>query len=349
MISPKSRESRLYFFLKNLIARIRHEKIFRILLITCIVILLGSAGFVFFERGVKFADALWWSVVTLTTVGYGDISPATLGGRIVGMGIMVIGIGFLGILTAGIATVFLEEKILENKGMKPTDVNDHFIICGWNFRGNEIIAELRGDPKCGELPIVIIADLPENPLNDPDVHFIRGEVSSEILKKANLHAAQVVIVLSDDHLDAYARDAKAILNTLTVKNLNPSIYTCVELMEPGNVEHCQMAKADEIIVIGEISTNMLVQAALDHGVTRMISELVSNRYGKEIYKIGLPSRLADRNFFDVMCELKKDYDVLCIGVEDKAGRNLISNPPGDYRVGKDDQLIVIATERPDIA
>jgi len=336
-------------FPKRFIALIRREKILRIVPILLFVVLSGSSSFVYFERNLSFADALWWSVVTLTTVGYGDISPATTGGRIVGMTVMVTGIGFLGVLTASIASIFIENKLLENKGMKTPHVIDHFIICGWNFRGEEVIAELRADPKCGDLPLVVLADIPEKPIDDLQLYFIRGEVNAENLKKANLDEAHAVIVLSDDHLDAYARDAKSILNTLTIKSLNPNVYTCVELMEPGNAEHCEMAKADEIIVVGELSTNLLVQAALDHGITEMISELVSNRYGKDLYKIRLPSDMAGQTFFDAMCALKKEHGILCLGIRHKADEKFIANPESDYKLRADDQLVIIASERPDMA
>lgn len=284
----------------------------------------------------------------MTTVGYGDISPATIGGRIVGIGVMVLGIGFLSIITASIASLFIENRLMENKGMKSARVTGHFIICGWNFRGSEIIKELRADPKCSSIPIVIIAEIPEKPADDPKLHFIRGEINDDTLKKSALENAQAVIVLSDDRLDAYARDAKTILNTLTIKNVCPGVYTCVELMNQKNLQHCRMAKADEIIIVGELSTNLLVQAALDHGITRMISELVSNRYGKELYKIDVPSEFINQNFFKVMCGLKKKYDILCLGIEDREGKNFIANPDSSQKLGKNDQLIIIAAKRPDI-
>ncbi|MGE0084251.1 MAG: TrkA family potassium uptake protein [Desulfococcaceae bacterium] len=331
--------------LKKTFALIRRFQIFQVFLTVCFVTLAGSAGFVYFEKK-EFPDALWWAVVTLTTVGYGDIFPVTGGGRLVAAAVMIVGIGFLGILTAGIASIFVENRFMENRGMKAVHVSDHFIICGWNFRGIRIVEELRADSKCGGLPIAVIADLVEKPVNDPNLFFIRGEVNTENLKKASIEKARVAILLSDDKLDAYSRDAKTVLAALTIESMNTGVYTCVELMDEKNVEYCKRAKADEIIVSGELSTNMLVQAALDHGITRMISELVSKRCGEDIYKVELPAELKEKTFFEAMCRLKENQGILCMGVEDSSGRKFIANPDKDYVLKSGDQLIVIASQRP---
>lgn len=339
--------------LKRILGRffdlLSNEDIYKVIGIVAVVTLLGTIGFMIFEADMKFADALWWSIVTLTTVGYGDISPATLGGRLVGVTIMVTGIGFLGTLTATIASIFVENRILENRGMHATEMKDHFIICGWNFRGEKIVEELRADAKCRDLPIVVLADIPEKPVQDSRLHFVAGEVEADTLKMANIDEARVVIVLSDERLDAYARDAKTVLTTLTIESVNPSVYTCVELMDERNVPHCQRAHADEIIVVGELATNMLVQAALDHGITRMVSELVSNRTGEELFKVPLPAALAGKTFFEAMCRLKEDHGILCLGLEDAEGKNLVANPDKDYTLSPEDRLIVIARDRPNLA
>lgn len=336
------RDTIMHFF--DIIIR---ENIHRILLAILFVMLCGSFGLRYFEKGLALEDAVWWSIVTMSTVGYGDISPSSVGGRVIAIIVMLLGIGLLGILTASIATIFVENRLLENRGMKPARVKGHFIICGWNFRGEKIVAELRADEKSSRTPIVVLADIAEKPVDDPALHFIRGEVSTSLLSRANLEKASGVIVLSDDRLDAYSRDAKTILSVMTLKNLAPQVYTCVELMDPRNVDHCQMAKADEIVVAGELSTNMLVQATLDHGITRMITELVSNRYGNELFKIEIPAGYEGRTFFETLCELKQQHDIICLGVEDKSGNNLVANPDSGYLLGPDDRLVVIAEKRPD--
>ncbi len=325
---------------------LKRENIHRVLFFAVFVLFSGSLLLMFFEKKIPFVDALWWSIVTMTTVGYGDVSPATPGGRTVAIFVMLTGIGLLGFLTATIAGLFIENKFMEKRGMKTTNLKDHFIICGWNDRGRTIISEMNQDAKCDAIPLVIIAELDEIPLVQDNLFFVQGQVDPTTLAMASADRASAALVLSDDTLDTYARDAKTILTTMSIKNLVPDLYTCVELMDPKNRDHLKLARADEIIVIGEISTNLLVQAALDHGVTRFVSELVSNRYGNELYKITIPPYLVGNSFFTAMCRLKEKENILCVGVEDGAGRTMTSNPDSDYLLQKDDSLVIIAAQRP---
>jgi len=339
----------IFWIFKRFAVKVRKDNLHKIGVIVFVLVFLASIMFWRFEERINFLDAVWWSLVTVTTVGYGDISPATLGGRIVGVILMITGIGLLGVLTATIATLFIEDQLLENKGMKSAAVSGHFIICGWNFNGFDIIAELRADKKSMEIPIVLISQLDEKPLDDPNLTFIKGEIKADVLKKANLGQAHSAIILADDKLDVHVQDAKTILDTLTIKSLYPDLYVCVELIESKNIAHCQLAKADEIIVVGEISTNLLVQSVLDHGVTHLISELVSNRYGNELYKIRAPSFTIGKTFLEMMYTLKKDHNITCMAVEDNSEGVFISNPQSDYKICEDDDLVVISKDRPQFA
>jgi voltage-gated potassium channel len=79
----------------------------------------------------------------------------------------------------------------------------------------------------------------------------------------------------------------------------------------------------------------------------MITELVSNRYGDELYKIKPPNELHGKTFLEVLNEMKKRHNILCIGIENKVDHRLISNPDAEYVLSDQDEIVVIAEERPE--
>ncbi|SFM96727.1 potassium channel family protein [Thermodesulforhabdus norvegica] len=325
---------------------VRRERLHRVFLVAFLMIVISGLLFAVVERRSSLLDAIWWAVVTVTTVGYGDITPVTRAGRIIAIVIMFFGIGLVGILTATLAGFFIEDREQKKRGVQVVNTAGHFIICGWSYRGYAVYSELRSDVKTRNIPIVLIAELTESPvIDDPDFLFVHGDVNEDTLARARAGDAEAVIVLSEDRLEPYTRDAKAILTVLTIKTLYPKVYVCVEIVDGKNAEHCKRAGADEIVVSGELGTNLLVQAALDHGVTELVSELVSNRYGNELYMIPVRADMAGKTFFEVMVSLKKENNVLCVGVKMEDGR-FVSNPSNEYVLKTGDRLAVIAGQRP---
>ena len=106
MLKFKSRmTARLLVFWEFL----HRENLLRLLGIIGALIVGGAIGLAYFEHDRSIPDALWWATVTLTTVGFGDIFPTSLGGRAIGVVLMFFGIGVLGMFTATIAGVFVEK------------------------------------------------------------------------------------------------------------------------------------------------------------------------------------------------------------------------------------------------
>jgi voltage-gated potassium channel len=102
-------------------AILKHHSLFRVLIAAVATLVLGAWLVLLFEENAKgsnihnYPDALWWAIVTVTTVGYGDRFPVSEGGRIVAVVLMLVGIGLIGVLTATVASVFIKEHTDDNK------------------------------------------------------------------------------------------------------------------------------------------------------------------------------------------------------------------------------------------
>jgi voltage-gated potassium channel len=100
---------------------LKHHSLFRVLIAAVVTLFLGAWLVLLFEEKAKgtnihdYPDALWWAIVTVTTVGYGDRYPVTEGGRVVAAILMLVGIGLIGVLTATVASVFIKEHTDANK------------------------------------------------------------------------------------------------------------------------------------------------------------------------------------------------------------------------------------------
>ena len=94
---------------------LKHHGLFRVLIAAAATLFIGAWLVLLFEEKAKgsnihsYPDALWWAIVTVTTVGYGDRFPVSAGGRAVAVVLMLVGIGLIGVLTATVASVFIKE------------------------------------------------------------------------------------------------------------------------------------------------------------------------------------------------------------------------------------------------
>jgi voltage-gated potassium channel len=331
---PISRE-RFWYFLQR-------EKLDRLILVLVIILAFSSIGLSLLEPNLSITDALWWSIVTLTTVGYGDITPITFWGRVIAIVNMFFSIGILATFSATIASILVDRKIKENRGMTNFQFKNHIILCEWNYRAKVILNELRSNTQTKTTPIVLIASIDSKPVDDKYLFFIQGQVSDDTLNRANLAEAKTVIILGDDSLDNLARDAKVILSTLTVESINRSVYSIVELVDSAYIETCKRANADEIIVGSEISSMLIYQATINHGITQVISDIFSPEDRNQIYKIPVPKDKVGLTFLEVFIYMKQHHQSTVIAVQKDEEGEVISNPPTHYILTEYDYLIVIA-------
>lgn len=112
-LSKITKLSRLFAFSFRLIGKLKvflNTNGFKyMLLITSFFVIVGGIA-IHFAEGMSFSDGIWWAFVTATTVGYGDISPATSLGRFIAMALMLVGIGLIGSLTSTITSYFVNNS-----------------------------------------------------------------------------------------------------------------------------------------------------------------------------------------------------------------------------------------------
>ena len=134
-----------------------------------LVIFLGAVAILQVEPGhgniSNFFDAIWWSLVTITTVGYGDLYPQTFWGRIIGIVFIFMGFIIFSTFTAFIASNFIDKKIKERKGLGKVKLKNHFLICGWNNSSRKIIDFLDKNQDRNLPAIVLINELDESEIN----------------------------------------------------------------------------------------------------------------------------------------------------------------------------------------
>jgi voltage-gated potassium channel len=326
--------------------RLTRSVLLAIALFSVIVVVLGGVLVNLAERHVNpsladLGDAVWWAIVTVTTVGYGDRTPITLGGRAVGVCLMIIGIGFLGLFTATIASIFIDRLLRGGRGLMPVQTSDHILICGWSDKGRLIIRELRAETK---RRVVILADLPEQPMDGDGIAFVHGKpYLEESLRKASIESASVAVVLADE-TEGPPSDAKSVLTVLAVENLNHNVHTCVEVLDRQNVEHLRRAGADEILPANELIGCLLARASLHPGVIDVVSDLSTADEGAEVYVIEVPPAMYGMTFDAALAQLRSAHQAILIGVRDQGKATIC--PPGTSLLASGQQLVIVSVERP---
>ncbi|MFT7029917.1 MAG: voltage-gated potassium channel, partial [Marinoscillum sp.] len=149
-----------------------------------------------------YTNAIWFSIVTLTTVGYGDLFPATIYGRAISYIFILVSLGIYGILIGQFTNLMATIKEHKKLGLNGTNFESHAIIIGWNDFGKLVLEQLMGVGK----HVAIVTNNKEDIDNiqelykDDKIFTLYGDFSnSDLLNKANIELSSIVFVnLLDD-------------------------------------------------------------------------------------------------------------------------------------------------------
>ena len=346
--------------------KIVHRPVLSILLIL-LFFYLGATAVIMVYEGVGFGTA----TIKIFPAFFGELgvveSPFLAVQISIILGILV-SVTFIAIITAKITSLLVEYIRRGGSMAKKANFSGHTIICGWNFQGERIVTELLSANARQQQGVVVLADREERPIKDERIEFVRGDPSQDAdLIRAGLMRADSVIVLTDLNKGANEADAEALMVVLAVESLNREVHTCVQIMNSANRMHLERAHADEIICLDQVGGSLAVASALNHGVSRVVAELLTFNVGSEFYRYDSPisDRLLGKEFSEVAQVLAQKHIILLavetdyseellqqLGAHDtvyklpEEDRLMVVNPQSRCEIRQGDALFIIAESKP---
>jgi voltage-gated potassium channel len=326
-------------------------------------VVLGALAFYLAERGTnpsidRVPDALWWSIVTITSVGYGDLTPITTGGRLIAAVLMVAGMVILA-LFAGIVGSSLMDTVLTLRveAFRMSGTVGHVLVCGYEPGFGLLLEALVRELGASGREIVLFSPS-QRPVDvPPEFTWISGDPTKESeLGKARLDDAHAVIVVGSRSELPQLADARTILVIFTMRRWlrayaarrQRPVYVVAEILDSENVDHAKTAGADEVIETRRIGFHLLAHAVHMPGTASLVADLAdADRHSMYVGRLPWGG-----TFAEVSHQLLERHSVIAIGFRDRDGHNRISPPPssrlepGTEVLYVGDRVIAFGGERP---
>ncbi len=287
-----------------------------------------------------FFEAFYWSLVTISTVGYGDISPITQEGRTVALFVIVAGIAVFSFTTSLIVTAFTQ-KLDEIKDMKVEEdiskMKEFYLVCGYESIAKDVVKKLSINSN------VIILDEDENRVKTAKsdgfnaLNYDPGNVDS--YKKLHINIqTQVKAVLCLRECDV-----ENVYSTLTIRSFNKDIFILSILMDEINRSKLIFAGVDELLYAKEL-VGMIAKELVGKRVAfEAIHELRTNINGIDMQEIIVNKRILEN--FNLISDFdNKKFRLILLGIYKQSEKKFVFNPQDNIKLEEGDYLIVIGNE-----
>ena len=323
-------------------------------------IVLGAVMFFFAEYGHNskvddLGDTLWWSIAANSTVGFGDITPETPGGRVIGAGLMVSGMWTIAIFAGVISSTLVGHLIpLQMERVRMSSITDHIVIAGWNDNLPMLLEQLEQGAHVSEpTPVIIFAPIDRPAGLDHKYVFVHGDFTKEAeYNKVRLNFARTLVVVADSSrgdISSSSRDATTVLTIFTVRRLervfteprSRPLHICAEILDPENVEHARVAGANEVLATALVGNSLLAHTAINPGVGSIMNDLLLATRNN-IYPSDVPAGVIEGKllvFEKLQARLRDEKDILLMGLIHNGVVNL--NPDPEHPVFVGDKIIYL--------
>lgn len=233
------------------------------------------------QDGVSLIDALYYSTVTVTTTGYGDITPIAPHARLMNALIITpLRIAFLVVLVG--TTI----EVLANQGSRSIrdmfwrkKMRNHVVVIGYGTKGRSAVNTLRRQGTPAEKIVVIdSSDTAIADANYDGLAAFQGDATRrELLRRAEISKAKGVIISLD-------KDGAAILATLTVRQLNPTAGVVVSVREHENVPLVRQSGASSVVTSSETVGRLLGLSAIGPDLGTIMQDMLTGGEGLEVHQ-----------------------------------------------------------------
>ena len=306
-----------------------------------LLLIIGVIGYMKLLQ-VDFVDALYMTVITISTVGYTEIGKTSNQSEIFSVIMIFLGVGIVGYAFTTIVAMLVEGKFLDLwKGKKMerkiSALNDHYIICGSGELAEIIINKFLDE----NLNFVVITDKRDD-LDDYSHHnilVVEGHsTEEEILELAGITKAKGLISTLDSEVDN-------IVTVLTARNLNKKIYIIANSITKSGSKKLLKVGANKTLSAVEISGKRMAYLMIKPNIISFLD--VATKIGDveldlEEVVVKKDSYLENKNL--IQAQIPKKTGLIVLAIKKIENGKMIFNPPVDYQFKIGDILIVLGKE-----
>jgi Trk K+ transport system NAD-binding subunit len=323
--------------------------------------ILGGISLFLVERNANpdmssIGDGLWWALVTITTVGFGDITPVTTLGRVIG-GVMMVGGLFTLALFAGIIGHSLLHAVLSirEEQFRMSGYVNHIVVCGYEMGSGMLLDVLSKEIDFEEQRVVLFGPYERPRELAPEFMWVQGDPTKESeLDKARIAYSSTVIVTGSRRVKPQQADATTILTVFTIRSAmsksvaaqkrKKPVRIIAEVLDSENVQHARTAGSDEVIETRRVGYSLLAHTVVYPGVADATSRMVFAGH-QTLYVGRLPEEMSVPATFDeVSREIHASTGCLVIGVRDPDTGTEQVNPGGELMVTEGMEIIYLSSE-----
>ena len=319
------------------------RKIFIALTLLVSLIVTGTIGYLILEKDNQWRllDAIYMTVITLTTVGYSNMGMSDAG-RVFTMFLLIGGFGVF-TYSVTIATAFLIEGQLQSffrqqKMIRTVDkLLNHYIICGLGDTGVHVLDEMLK----AEVDFVGIEFEEERLIHLSDTRnflYLQGDATDdELLLRAGIERAQGLVT-------CLSRDQDNLFVVISARKLNPHLRIASKAVEDNSPGKLITAGADEVVLPDHIGGLRLATGLLQPQLVGFLENMTQNRLDAQFNESIIQEDAPLDGISLRAASIHEQTGLVVIAIQDSDG-TFLYNPPGDKKLVAGDALLVIANQK----